>query len=98
FAETLYNPQEERMRIVLRSEERQTADSKQRIIESTQAAAQEIFPEARATGLFVLLTYLIDSLLRDQLVSFSIAGSALLGMIWLAFGRIWFAIVALLPN
>lgn len=98
FAETLYNPGEERMRIVLRSEERQPSDRKRRIIESTQTLSREVFPEARTTGLFVLLTYLIDSLLRDQLVSFSLAGSALLGMIWIAFGRIWFAIVALLPN
>lgn len=83
---------------MLRSDERQSADRKREIIESVGRTAREIFPAAKTTGLFVLLTHLIDSLLRDQLVSFSVAGAAIVAMMFMAFRRPWFAIVALIPN
>ncbi|MBA3316003.1 MAG: MMPL family transporter [Planctomycetaceae bacterium] len=98
FLPSLYNPNEGRMRIVLRAMERQSAESKRAIIEKVQATAREEFPEAKTTGLFVLLTYLIESLLRDQVVSFSLAGSALFVMMFVAFRRPWLALVALVPN
>lgn len=98
FVPSLYNPGEGRMRIVLRSRERQEAESKRVIIETVESVARESFPEAKTAGLFVLLTYLIESLLRDQMLSFSIAGSALLVMMVLAFRRPLISLVALVPN
>jgi hypothetical protein len=98
FVSSLYNPEAGRMRIVLRSLERQSAESKNVIIEKVEKTAREQFPEAKTTGLFVLLTYLIDSLLGDQVVSFSIAGGSIFVMMFIAFRNLGLALVALLPN
>jgi predicted RND superfamily exporter protein len=98
FVSSLYNPEAGRMRIVLRSVERQSAESKQKIIEKVEATAREQFPEAKTTGLFVLLTYLIESLLRDQTISFTIAGGSVFVMMLIAFRRLGLALVALVPN
>jgi predicted RND superfamily exporter protein len=51
-----------------------------------------------ATGLFVLLTFLIESLLRDQLVSFVIAAVGIGLMLSLAFRSMRFGLAALVPN
>ncbi len=98
FVPSLYNPKAKRMRIVLRAYERQGAEAKRAIIERVAAVAQKTFPQAKATGLFVLLTYVIESLLRDQTVSFSIAAVALLVMMAAAFRRPLLAVVAVVPN
>jgi predicted RND superfamily exporter protein len=98
FVPSLYNPKAGRMRIVLRSMERQSAQSKRAIIEGVQSVAEKQFPKSRTTGLFVLLTYLIESLLRDQVVSFSIAGSAIFVMMLIALRRVGLALVAIVPN
>lgn len=98
FVSSLYNPEAGRMRIVLRSMERQKAESKRTIIEQVEATARKEFPEAKTTGLFVLLTYLIESLLRDQTISFSIAGTTIFVMMFIAFRSMGLALVALLPN
>ncbi|MGC1276062.1 MAG: MMPL family transporter, partial [Planctomycetaceae bacterium] len=98
FVPSLYNPSQGRMRIVLRARERQSAETKKAIIDQVASTAKREFSEANATGLFVLLTYLIDSLLGDQIVSFSVAGAALLVMMQIAFRRPLLALVALVPN
>ena len=103
---SLYNRDAGRMRIVLRSRERQSSDRKREVIERAEALARERFPEAdaspggpaRATGLFVLLTYLIESLLRDQLVSFAWAAAGIFGMMWLAFRSFKLALASMAPN
>lgn len=53
---------------------------------------------AETTGLFVLLTFLIESLLRDQLVSFVIAAVGIGLMLSLAFRSVRLGIAALVPN
>ena len=98
FVPSLYNRETLRMRLVLRSHERQSAEQKRAAIAAVTAEAQRIFPDAKATGLFVLLTFLIESLLRDQAVSFTIAGVALAVMMLLAFRRPGLALAALIPN
>ncbi|NNJ25680.1 hypothetical protein LzC2_17530 [Planctomycetes bacterium LzC2] len=108
---SLYNPGEPgrgegRMRIVLRSLERQSSERKRAMIERAEALARERFPEgdasaggpAETTGMFVMLTYLIESLLRDQLVSFCWASVGLFGMMWLAFRSLKLAAASMLPN
>ncbi|MFH5806731.1 RND family transporter [Alienimonas sp. DA493] len=101
---SLYNPEARRMRIVLRSRERQSAGRKRAVIERTEALARQHFPgtetakPASATGLFVLLTYLIESLLRDQIVSFAWASVGLFGMMWAAFRSLKLAVASMLPN
>ena len=103
---SLYDAGAGRMRVVLRSLERQPSDRKKRTIERAERLAREAFPEsrsspggpARATGLFVLLTYLIESLLRDQVVSFCWAAAGIFGMMWAAFRSLKYALAAMVPN
>ncbi len=143
FLKSLYNPEQDRMRIVLRGLERQPSASKLALISrvreivreqvevgirnaefgmrNEQQAAADIeeptgvesddqnpalrtphsafnFRPAEATGLFVLLTFLIESLLRDQLVSFVIAAVGIGLMLSLAFRSARLGIAALVPN
>ena len=113
---SLYDPAAGRMRIVLRSLERQPSRRKRAAIEKAEALAREAFPEPAATraasspkssssapapaatGLFVLLTYLIESLLRDQLVSFAWASAGIFAMMWAAFRSWKLALASMLPN
>ena len=104
---SLYNPGAGRMRIVLRSLERQPSRRKRAAIEKAEALARGAFPEPgsrsgpsppAATGLFVLLTYLIESLLRDQVVSFAWASAGIFAMMWAAFRSWKLALASMLPN
>ena len=113
---SLYNPAAGRMRIVLRSLERQPSRRKRAAIEKAEALAREAFPgpvasraessdgsasagpAPAATGLFVLLTYLIESLLRDQVVSFAWASAGIFAMMWAAFRSWKLALASMLPN
>ncbi len=93
-----YNPKAGRMRILLRSYERRSAEIKQKIVAGALAAVRTEFPQASATGMYVLLTHLIESLLRDQLVSFIIALVSIALMMTLAFQSVPLALISLVPN
>ncbi len=98
FESSLYNSEAGRMRILLRARERQSSESKLRLISAVEEVANREFPGATATGLFVLLTFLIESLLRDQLVSFALAAVGIGGMMTLAFRSLWIGLISLVPN
>jgi hypothetical protein len=98
FLPSLYNPQSGRMRIMLRSLERQSSEDKQQLISSVTTIAHNEFPEARITGLYVLLTYLIESLLRDQWVDLLSAAAGLMVMMSLAYRSVALGAISLVPN
>lgn len=102
FVTSLYNPAAERMRIVLRAEEQQPAETKNRLIAEADRLARAEFPDAEikptATGIYVLLAFLIDSLLSDQLVSFALAASGILLMMTIAFRDWRIGLISLIPN
>ncbi len=98
FESSLYNPERGRMRIMLRARERQASESKLHLIAQAEQLAREEFPDAKATGLFVLLAHLIESLLRDQLVSFVLAAIGIGGMMAIAFRSVWIGLISLIPN
>lgn len=108
FVPSLYNPDQGRMRIILRARERQPAERKLELIAEVQQVAQDWadehlkdeFPnaEVKVTGLFVLLAHLIRSLLGDQLVSFLIAAVGIFGMMTVAFSSMRVGIIAVIPN
>lgn len=105
YVSSLYNAEAGRMRIVLRALEREQAGQKRELIERVEGIAREEFSELKpgerpveATGLYVLLTFLIESLLRDQVVSFVLAAIGIVLMVSLAFRSPWIGLVALLPN
>src|SRR5207302_10353218 len=95
---------QDRLRIMLRARERQPAEQKQRLIDEVERVAREEFPpssgksEAEVTGFFVLLTNLIESMLRDQWVTFGIASAGIMAMVWIGFQSWKYAVVAMIPN
>jgi predicted RND superfamily exporter protein len=64
-------------RIMLRSRERQPAAQKKQLIADVARICHEEFPDAEVTGFFVILTNLIDSINRDQWVTFGVAVGAI---------------------
>ena len=72
---------------MLRARERQPAKQKRRLIDEVTRLAREEFPETResagaeVTGFFVLLTNLIESMLRDQWVTFGVSSLAIIIMV-----------------
>jgi len=95
---SLYNEQHGRMRIMLRSLERQPADVKLKLISQAEETARRYFPDAQATGLYVLLANMISSLLGDQLTSFLISAVGILICMLLAFRSWSIAVISLVPN
>jgi len=95
---SLYNPKLGRMRIVLRALEQKPAEVKLELIRQVEETARKYFPEAQASGLYVLLANLISSLLGDQInsISFSTVGIALCMI--LALRSIKLGFVSLVPN
>lgn len=98
FVRSLYSREQGRMRIVLRSLERQPAEAKNSLIEQARQLAARDHRDVRATGLFVLLAFLIDSLLRDQLVSFLLAVAGVGAAMSAALRSIRLGLVSLVPN
>ena len=98
FELSLYNPEQGRMRVMLRARERQNAEVKLELIRRVQEVARQTFPEAEVTGLYVLLANLISSLLRDQLTSFGLSLVLIVFCMWIPFRRLSWAIIAMFPN
>ncbi len=86
------------VRIMLRSQERQRAEVKQKLIADVDRITQEEFPGAKATGFFVLLTNLVESTTRDQWTTFGLATVGIFLMALLAFGSLRLALIGLVPN
>lgn len=98
FLSSVYNAEAGRMRLVLRARERQPSETKNDLIEDVRKTADEQFPGAQTTGLFVLLAFLIESLLRDQWVSFLLAGLGIGGLMTIAFRSVRIGLISLVPN
>lgn len=98
YEPSLYNAETGRMRIMLRAYEQQPSETKLELIDQVERIADEEFPGAQTTGLFVLLTFLIESLLRDQIVSFAIAAAGIGTMMTLAFRSFRIGLISLFPN
>jgi predicted RND superfamily exporter protein len=89
---------------MLRVQERLPSETKQQIIQDVTRISREEFPDrdeepgAEVTGFFVLLTNLIDSVLRDQWRAFAIATVGIAVMMLIAFRSLTLALIALIPN
>ncbi|MBM83364.1 MAG: hypothetical protein CMJ78_22615 [Planctomycetaceae bacterium] len=109
---SLYNPEAGRMRLILRSRERQSSEKKLKLIAEVRRVADEEIAQwedsdflaesepadSRVTGLFVLLAYIIESLLRDQLVSFCLAAVGIGAMMAVAFRSLRIGLISIIPN
>jgi hypothetical protein len=102
FAQALYGVDpttgQHYLRIMLRAYERQSSADKRRLIGEVERISRKHFPEAETTGYFVLLASLIDSMLRDQWITFGIATAGIGLMMLVAFRSLPLALVALVPN
>lgn len=114
FVSSLYNPGQRRMRLVLRSYERQPSESKLKLIADVERIARQEFAKLpdvdapsgteivatapRSTGLFVLLAFLIESLNDDQWTSFFLSTVGITSMMWFAFRSLPIGLISLVPN
>ncbi|QDT39648.1 efflux RND transporter permease subunit [Stratiformator vulcanicus] len=95
---SLYNREAGRMRIILRSAERTQSSEKKRIIDAVAQEARQVFPDAKVSGIYVLLTFLIESLLADQFLSFGVAACGVIAMTGIALRSVSLAILSIVPN
>lgn len=102
-----YQAERQKMRIVLRSFEQQPSEAKAEQIQKVRDCVVAFFKrhpdltqktEPSASGLFVLLAELINSLLQDQLMSFVVACAGIALAMSIAFRSIRIGIISLFPN
>lgn len=74
------------------------AKAKQELVERIATLSREYFPSARTAGVYVLLTYVVESLLADQWVTFGLAVAAIFVIMTLAFWSWQLGLAALLAN
>ena len=106
YVSSLYNPAKKRMRLVLRAYERQPSETKLKLISDVERIAQQEFAKLsdgvstapKSTGLFVLLTFLIESLMDDQWTSFVLSTVGITSMMWYAFRSLPYGLMSLVPN
>ena len=91
-------------RVMLRTGQRQSSDQKEWLTSRIQELANERFPTSEesigpeTTGFFVLLSRLVQSILRDQYWTFGLAILGIATVMTLAFRSIKLAMIAMVPN
>lgn len=85
-------------RIMLRAREQQSTEEKQALIAQVRTIAAEEFPSAEISGYYVMLTSLINSILKDQWRTFAVASMGIIITMVLAFGSWRLALMAVFPN
>jgi uncharacterized protein len=102
FVAAIYNPQapadERYLRIMLRAPEQLEAAEKAKLISQVRSVSSATYPHAQVTGYYVLLTHLIESLLRDQWTTFAVSSAGILLVMTLAFRSFPLALATLIPN
>lgn len=105
--EGFYQKDRQKMRIVLRSFEQQSSEAKAEQVQRVRTCVQQFFVEhpelsqstqPSASGLFVLLAELINSLLQDQLMSFLVACVGIALAVSVAFRSLRLGVISLFPN
>ncbi|HLQ45827.1 MAG TPA: hypothetical protein VK137_13905, partial [Planctomycetaceae bacterium] len=66
--------------------------------EETAARNRTSSNAPQSTGLFVLLAFLIESLMSDQWTSFALAAAGITGMVWYEFRSLSMGLMSLIPN
>jgi predicted RND superfamily exporter protein len=98
FEPSLYNAEAGRMRLLLRAKQREPSEVQLKLIDTVGQLGRAEFGDAKATGLYVLLTFLIESLLRDQIISFALTVVMVVVIMVLAYQNLRIALVSLIPN
>ncbi len=98
FTTSMFNAERGRMRIILRARERQSAADKETLISRVTRITAAEFPDSRVTGLYVLLTHLVESLLQDQWTGLLVGACGLITMMTIAYRSLWMGLISLVPN
>ncbi len=85
-------------RFMLRVRERQGAEQKRLVLAELERLSRQEFPDAQVTGYFVLLTHLVDSVLKDQWRTAAVALLGIALLMTVAFRSVTLALIALVPN
>lgn len=98
-----WNPDEGRIRIILRVQERKAASDKTILLAKVeeigkQSLEESAAPTVHATGLYVLLVHLMDSLVGDQWSSMLLSSGGALLCMAIAFRSVRVSIAAFIPN
>jgi predicted RND superfamily exporter protein len=102
FVEAIYriDPEDGKtwVRVMLRSPEQLPASDKAELIGRARVAAKTWSPEADVTGYYVLLTRLVESVLRDQWRAFAVAAFLVLIIMGAAMRSVRLTFATLIPN
>jgi predicted RND superfamily exporter protein len=94
-----WNPAAKRMRIVMRVRERESVHGKAALVRQVEEiSARHLGPSAQPTGLFLMLVFLVDTLVRDQWTAVGVAGASVVVAAALAFRSLRLGIVAFIPK
>ncbi|HVJ79586.1 MAG TPA: MMPL family transporter [Planctomycetia bacterium] len=99
LAGNFWNPAIKRMRIVMRVRERESVYGKSALVRQVEEiTARHLGPSAQPTGLFLMLVFLVDTLVRDQWTAVGVAGACVVVAAAIAFRSLRLGIVAFIPK
>lgn len=95
----VWNPEKQKLMFEMRVKEQQAVAGKERLLENIERTVKKhLDGDVTVTGLYVLLAFLIDSLLGDQQLAFGVSAIGILAMTTLAFRDLRLGFVAFAPN
>ncbi len=90
------------LRIFARTKQQQTAEEKRALIAEIRTITAETFGESdppyRISGLFVLLSKIVDSLLDDHLTTTLVAVGSIAGLMYVALRNVRLVVIGMIPN
>lgn len=96
---SFWNQENGRMRLLLRVREQQEMGSKTELIDRIGTITQDKLQQpVEVTGLFVLMVFLVDSLLGDQWTSFAASSFAIMILLSIALRSVRLGLVGFIPN
>jgi predicted RND superfamily exporter protein len=99
MASTFWNPDAGRLRLMIRVKERQEVGAKAVMLARLREILQRRFgPTAEPTGIFVLLVFLVDTLIQDQWTAVGASAVGVITTASLAFRSLRLGLVAFAPK
>ncbi len=93
-----WNQKENAARIIVQAGHVEGALGKAQLIEKIESISTNRFDTTRVAGIFVLLAYVVQSLMADQWITFGLSVTAIFLIMTFAFRSFSLGFVALLPN
>ncbi len=93
-----WNREAHALRVIVQVTHAAGSREKLDVVETVERIAQRHFPEARATGIYVLMVYLVQSLLADQWTTFALSIVLIFATMAWALRSPLLAFIAMIPN